>query len=66
MLHLRETLKEEAEDCERAGATDAAFSVEGQVWLSSLRQNDKVFFQEHTIEMKSLVCIAFKNLPIFH
>ena len=73
ILHLRESLKESAEDCGRAANIPAIYAAlrarfgllpqEARPRLSVLRKEYRVSSQEHAAEVEKLVNIGYIELP---
>ena len=73
LLHLRETLKEGAQDCGRASQVEDIFAAlrarygltprEARSRLNGLRRDSKTTTHEHATEIERLVEIAYGSLP---
>ena len=76
LLHLRDALKNTAEDCGRAANVQATFAPlrarfglsprEARSRLSVLKKNFRTPLQEHAAEVERLVNIAYADLPQEH
>ena len=76
MLHLRDLLRESAENCGRAATVQAVYAAlrarlglsprEARCHLSVLRQDLRTSLQEHAAEVKRLVNIAYGDQPPEH
>ena len=76
LLHLRDSLKESAEDCGRAANVQAVYAAlrarfglsprEARARLSNLRKGFHTSLQEHAAEVERLVNIAYGDLPPDH
>ena len=76
LLHLRESLKENAEDCGRAANIPAIYTAlrarfglsprEARSRLSVLRKEYRTSLQEHAAEVEKLVSVAYNELPAEH
>lgn len=73
LLHLREALKDEAQDCGRAGTIPAIFTAlrarygltprEARSRISALKRDSQTSLQEHATEVERLVGVAYADLP---
>ena len=73
LLHLRETLKEGAQDCGRASQVEDVFTAlrarygltprEARSRLNGLRRESKTTVHEHAAEIERLIEIAYSGLP---
>ena len=73
MLHLRDSLRESAEDCGRAATVQAIYAAlrarfglsprEARSRLGVLRKDSRTSLQEHASEVERLVNIAYGDLP---
>ena len=76
LLHLRDSLRESAEDCGRAAHVQAIYAAlrarfglsprEARSRLSNLRKEFRTSLQEHAAEVERLVDIAYGDLPPEH
>ena len=76
LLHLRDALRETAEDCGRAANVPAIFAAlrarfglsprEARTRLSALKKEFRTPLQEHAAEVERLVNIAYADLPQEH
>lgn len=73
LLHLREALKEGAQDCGRAGTIPAIFIAlrakygltprEARSRINALKRDTQTTLQEHATEVERLVAVAYADLP---
>ncbi len=76
LLHLQESLIEEAETCGRAASTTAIYTAlrarfglsvrEARSRLTTLRKGMETSLQEHAMEVERLVGVAYADLPVAH
>ena len=76
LLHLRDSLRESAEDCGREATVQAIYAAlrarfglsprEARSGLSVLRMDSRTSLQEHAAEVERLVNIAYGDLPPKH
>jgi hypothetical protein len=76
VLHLREALKDGAQDCGRAGDLHLIFNAlraryglssrEARARLSNLKKDSRTSLQEHAVEVERLVSVAYEDLPAVH
>ena len=72
-LHLRESLKDGAQDCGRPDSIEGILSAlkarygvsprEASTRLTTIRRDPKVTLQEHATEVQKLIGIAYEDLP---
>ena len=73
-LHLRESLKDGAQDCGRPDSIEGILSAlkarygvsprEARTRLTTIRRDPKVTLQEHATEVQKLIDIAYEDLPV--
>ena len=76
LLHIREALKEGAQDCGRGATVAAVFTAlraryglsprEARSRLSTLRKEFQTTLQEHAVDVDRLISIAYPDLPEEH
>lgn len=73
LLHLRDALREDAQDCGRAGNIPAIFTAlraryglsprEARSRISALKKDPETSLQKHATEVERLVGVAYADLP---